>query len=82
MLCRLCNVVESKYIFVFVFIEGCLDPIVSFYNKNSFYFTDFLENRAEFPLFFGRPDNTSCRYFIKIQSIHAIYIKYANLKCK
>ncbi|MFS7983218.1 hypothetical protein Hanom_Chr11g00971991 [Helianthus anomalus] len=30
-------------------------------------FTDFLEKRAEFPLFLDAPDNTSCRYFIKIQ---------------
>ncbi|KAF5773642.1 hypothetical protein HanXRQr2_Chr13g0590841 [Helianthus annuus] len=41
-----------------------------------FYFTDFLEKRAEFPLFLDHPDNTSCRYFNKIQSRFKQYIRF------
>ncbi|MFS7996962.1 hypothetical protein Hanom_Chr12g01136111 [Helianthus anomalus] len=43
------------------------------------YFTDFLEKQTKFPLFLDAPDNTSCRYFIKIQSIFNslwLYIRF------
>ncbi|MFS7986605.1 hypothetical protein Hanom_Chr11g01012321 [Helianthus anomalus] len=41
------------------------------------HFTDFLEKRAEFPLFLDVPDNASCRYFVNIQSRFKQYIRFA-----
>ncbi|MFS8000908.1 hypothetical protein Hanom_Chr13g01184081 [Helianthus anomalus] len=48
-------------------------------NKTCFSFTDFLEKRAEFPLFLDAPDNTSCRNFIKIQQFIQQSFRMINL---
>ncbi|MFS8001347.1 hypothetical protein Hanom_Chr13g01189301 [Helianthus anomalus] len=44
---------------------------------------DFLEKRAEFPLFLDAPDSTSYRYFIKIQARFKQYINsFLFVKCQ
>ncbi|MFS7997232.1 hypothetical protein Hanom_Chr12g01139261 [Helianthus anomalus] len=43
----------------------CSRSVLLYFIIKCNYFTDFLEKRAEFPLFLDAPDNTSCRYFSK-----------------
>ncbi|MFS7987695.1 hypothetical protein Hanom_Chr11g01025901 [Helianthus anomalus] len=44
-----------------------------------FVFTDFLEKRAEFPLFFERPRQPSCQYFSKFNTTQSSNVKLRQL---